>query len=388
MTQRFSFWEDLTIRENLRFIARMYGMDDAREVAWRTRSPIWDSQRAPTSLRARCPAAGSSASRSPRACCTTRSCCCSTSPPRASIRRRAATSGTSCTRSPRGHHRAGQHALHGRSRALPQARLHPRRQTAGAAAPPREVIASQPLVTWEVTGGDLRALARAAAERCPTSSRSPHSEPSLHVTGSDRARLDAALAAVQGRPGHALARDPAGARGCVHPPDARTRRAGCAMSTIERESHPVFSPSRWLGIVIKEFTQLKRDRLTFGMIVGIPVIQLILFGFAINTDPKHLPTVGDHRRSRRVLAQHRRRAGQQQLLRLHRRGARTRTTPSACSPPARRSSCSPSRRTSHGGWCAASAPRSCSRPTPPTRWRPAARSRRSTRSRAPRSCTT
>ena len=51
-----------------------------------------------------------------------------------------------------------------------------------------------------------------------------------------------------------------------------------------------FSPSRWLGIVTKEFIQLKRDRLTFGMIVGIPVIQLILFGFAINTDPKHLPT--------------------------------------------------------------------------------------------------
>ncbi|HEX7273951.1 MAG TPA: ABC transporter permease [Casimicrobiaceae bacterium] len=51
-----------------------------------------------------------------------------------------------------------------------------------------------------------------------------------------------------------------------------------------------FSISRWLGIVGKEFIQLKRDRLTFGMIVGIPVLQLILFGFAINSDPKHLPT--------------------------------------------------------------------------------------------------
>ncbi len=51
-----------------------------------------------------------------------------------------------------------------------------------------------------------------------------------------------------------------------------------------------FSLSRWLGIVIKEFIQLKRDRLTFGMIVGIPVVQLVLFGFAINSDPKHLPT--------------------------------------------------------------------------------------------------
>jgi ABC-2 type transport system permease protein len=51
-----------------------------------------------------------------------------------------------------------------------------------------------------------------------------------------------------------------------------------------------FSVSRWLGIVGKELIQLKRDRLTFGMIVGIPIIQLVLFGFAINADPKHLPT--------------------------------------------------------------------------------------------------
>ena len=56
---------------------------------------------------------------------------------------------------------------------------------------------------------------------------------------------------------------------------------------MTRES---FSLSRWAGIIVKEFIQLKRDRLTFGMIIGIPVIQLMLFGFAINTDPKHLPT--------------------------------------------------------------------------------------------------
>jgi ABC-2 type transport system permease protein len=51
-----------------------------------------------------------------------------------------------------------------------------------------------------------------------------------------------------------------------------------------------FSFSRWLGILLKEFIQLKRDRLTFGMIVGIPIMQLVLFGYAINADPKHLPT--------------------------------------------------------------------------------------------------
>jgi ABC-2 type transport system permease protein len=48
--------------------------------------------------------------------------------------------------------------------------------------------------------------------------------------------------------------------------------------------------SRIRAVLVKEFIQLRRDRLTFGMMVGIPIMQLILFGFAINTDPKHMPT--------------------------------------------------------------------------------------------------
>ncbi len=51
-----------------------------------------------------------------------------------------------------------------------------------------------------------------------------------------------------------------------------------------------FSLQRFFAIVRKEFIQMRRDRLTFGMMVGIPMIQLILFGFAINSNPKHLPT--------------------------------------------------------------------------------------------------
>jgi ABC-2 type transport system permease protein len=49
------------------------------------------------------------------------------------------------------------------------------------------------------------------------------------------------------------------------------------------------SLSRILAILSKEFTQLVRDRLTYAMIIGIPVIQLLLFGYAINSDPRHLP---------------------------------------------------------------------------------------------------
>lgn len=46
---------------------------------------------------------------------------------------------------------------------------------------------------------------------------------------------------------------------------------------------------RITAIFVKETVQMRRDRLTFGMMFGLPVIQLILFGFAINMDPKNLP---------------------------------------------------------------------------------------------------
>lgn len=50
------------------------------------------------------------------------------------------------------------------------------------------------------------------------------------------------------------------------------------------------SAHRLWAMILKEFIQMRRDRLTFAMMVGIPLIQLILFGFAINSDPRHLPT--------------------------------------------------------------------------------------------------
>lgn len=58
-----------------------------------------------------------------------------------------------------------------------------------------------------------------------------------------------------------------------------------------------FSWRRFVAMLTKEFVQMRRDRLTFAMMVGIPVIQLVLFGYAINTDPKGLPSavlVADH----------------------------------------------------------------------------------------------
>jgi ABC-2 type transport system permease protein len=61
------------------------------------------------------------------------------------------------------------------------------------------------------------------------------------------------------------------------------------MSTVDATASRGF----WLrtrAMLIKEFIQLKRDRMSFGMIIMIPLMQLILFGYAINTTPRDLPT--------------------------------------------------------------------------------------------------
>lgn len=52
-----------------------------------------------------------------------------------------------------------------------------------------------------------------------------------------------------------------------------------------------FSPSRFVAVLAKEFIQMQRDRVTFAMMIGLPIMQLLLFGYAINADPRHLPTL-------------------------------------------------------------------------------------------------
>jgi len=61
----------------------------------------------------------------------------------------------------------------------------------------------------------------------------------------------------------------------------------------------VFSLGRLAALLAKEFIQMRRDRITFAMMLGVPLMQLVLFGFAINNDPKALPaalvaTSNDH----------------------------------------------------------------------------------------------
>jgi ABC-2 type transport system permease protein len=51
----------------------------------------------------------------------------------------------------------------------------------------------------------------------------------------------------------------------------------------------LFAWQRFLAVLTKELVQVRRDRLTFAMMIGVPVMQLVLFGYAINMDPKGLP---------------------------------------------------------------------------------------------------
>src|SRR5450631_1109190 len=62
----------------------------------------------------------------------------------------------------------------------------------------------------------------------------------------------------------------------VEPPEDREPRFG-----FWRRSY---------AMLVKEFIQLRRDRVSFGMIIMLPVMQLMLFGYAINTTPHNLPT--------------------------------------------------------------------------------------------------
>ncbi len=67
-----------------------------------------------------------------------------------------------------------------------------------------------------------------------------------------------------------------------------------------------FSFRRLGAMLIKEFIQMRRDRITFAMMLGVPLIQLVLFGYAINTDPKQLPAAlvatGNDRYTRAIVS--------------------------------------------------------------------------------------
>ena len=125
MTQRFSFWEDLSIRENLEFVARVYEVADTQGEGRRDARAAGACRSAQNQLAGELSGGWKQRWRWPPACCTSRDCCCWTSRPPASIRKARRDFWEEIHRlSDDGPDRARQHALHGRSRALRPHRLH------------------------------------------------------------------------------------------------------------------------------------------------------------------------------------------------------------------------------------------------------------------------
>ena len=205
MTQRFSLWEDLTIRENLEFIARMYGMTRPQRGGRAQRSSRSRPDDAARAARGHAVRRLEAAPRARRLhAARARSCCCSTSRPPASTRRRGATSGRRSTRSRRSgisvlcrtHYmdeaeRCHRLAYIAYGKLLARARADEVHRSAGArrrgrcrgrparARGPARSCAAMPGIaqvaafgtTLHVTGDDAAALRSAPSSRCGTTRR-------------------------------------------------------------------------------------------------------------------------------------------------------------------------------------------------------------------------
>src|ERR1700731_3982512 len=67
----------------------------------------------------------------------------------------------------------------------------------------------------------------------------------------------------------------------VHPSDGCRKRQLFIMRGL-------FSPGRLAAMIVKELIQMRRDRMTFAIMFGLPIVQILLFGLVINSDPRHL----------------------------------------------------------------------------------------------------
>ncbi len=160
-----------------------------------------------------------------------------------------------------------------------------------------EIIAQSHLSTYIVSGADLGGLAETLKQTpgvdmvAPFGGQAACRQPRRRRARPRRQGLRGA--------GNRLGARRAQSRGCVHRPDEPGAEQLPVSETLpgrQNEERPrrlarlSGSLERLYAVFIKELIQLRRDRLTFATMILIPVMQLILFGFAINSDPKHLPT--------------------------------------------------------------------------------------------------
>ena len=159
-----------------------------------------------------------------------------------------------------------------------------------AQGPVEAVVAKAHLATWTVTGPDLAALAETLKRTDGVDMVAPFGA-ALHVSGRDADALEAATRPLRERGAAGLDAGRADAGGRVHRPDEPVAGQFCDECRIDsdrrlrrRLAQPLYAT------FAKELIQLRRDRITFATMIFIPLVQLLLFGYAINADPKHLPT--------------------------------------------------------------------------------------------------
>ena len=281
MTQRFSFYEDLSIRENLEFVARLYDLPNVRRTVDETLDSLGLASR--QHQLAGTLSGGWKQRLALAACIMHRPRLLLLDEPTAGVDPKARRefwdeihrlTGEGLTVLVSTHYMDEAERCH-RIVYIAYGAIVAR----GTAS---EIIGESGLATYVIAG---RAGERGGARACRQAGRRAGrrlrpGDPCRRIgpggAGGERARGAGALR----RGGEAGRND---ARRRVHPPDEpgasgeRPMKAGSAIARIR-------------AVLLKEVIQMRRDRLTFAMIVGIPIIQLVLFGYAINTDPKQLPT--------------------------------------------------------------------------------------------------
>ena len=172
--------------------------------------------------------------------------------------------------------------LHGRGGAVRCAGLY-RLWPKLISGPARDIPAMVGLTTWSVEGQDIGAL-EAALRAEPAVAQVARFGAVLHVSGKDAVAL-AAVAKAHGDGQRRWQKLEGGLE------EAFIYLMSGAQDNYRGRHAMSLSFARFRAVLVKEFIQMRRDRVTFAMMIGVPLMQLLLFGFAINSDPHHLPTL-------------------------------------------------------------------------------------------------
>ena len=181
-----------------------------------------------------------------------------------------------------------------------------------------EVVKNAGLTTFVVEGPRLDEVAAALEGRPGVEQVAPFGT-TLHVVGSDKKLLETALEDIaQARRRHGQARrDQPGGR--LHPVHGRLEG--------QHGMNTVFSFARLGALLMKEFIQMRRDRITFAMMLGVPLMQLVLFGYRHQQRSEEPAGRARRHQQRPLHARHGLGAGDDRLLPLRPCRGRARTRP-------------------------------------------------------------